>query len=125
MEAVRPRVSGLAVSIAARRSVDIDALADVATAAGASVTGRTCGRPPIDDDAAVLAWDVGIIDASTLGWLRLLAANRPGRHVILFESFPRPETAQAALEAGAAAVLRRPCGVETLAGMLLALNPGS
>jgi hypothetical protein len=125
VEAVRPRVSGLRVSIAAGRSVDLDALADVTIAAGAVVTRRTCGRPPIDDDSAVLAWDVGLIDAPSLAWLHMLAANRPGRRVVLFESFPRAETTQAALEAGAAAVLGRPCGVETFAGTLLAVHSAS
>ncbi len=125
VETVRPRVAGLGVSIAAARSVDLDALADVAVAAGATVARRTCGRPPIDDDSVVVAWDVGISGASSLAWLRMLAANRPGRQVILFESFPRPEVTQAALDAGAAAVLGRPCGVETLAGMLLAVNSAS
>jgi hypothetical protein len=119
VETVRARVPGLGMSIAAGRPVDLDALADLAIAAGAVVTCRTCGRPPINDDSAVLAWDVGVIDASALAWLRMLAANSPGRRVILFESFPRVETTRAALDGGAAAVLGRPCGVETLAGMLL------
>lgn len=125
VENVRPRVRGIPISIAAGSSADLDALADLSIAAGAVVTNRTRGRPPIDDDAAVLAWDVGVVDAPSLAWLRMLAANRPGRRVILFESFPRAETAEAALGAGATAVLGRPCGVETLAGTLLAVDSGT
>jgi hypothetical protein len=122
VETVRPRVRGIRVSIAAGRSVDLDALADLTTAAGAIVSTRSRGRPPIDDDAAIVAWDVGAVDGQSLAWLRMLVANRPGRPVVLFESFPRAENAEAALEAGAAAVLGRPCSVETLAGTLLALG---
>lgn len=125
VENVRPRVRGLGLSLAAGRPVDLEALADLSIAAGAIVNRRTCSRPPIDDDAAVVVWDVGLIDAPSLAWLRILAANRPGRRVVLFESFPRAETTVAALEAGAAAVLGRPCGVEAFAGTLLAVVSGS
>lgn len=122
IENVRPRGNGLKVALAANRPGDLEGLVDVATAAGASVVARRRGRPPIDDDASVLAWDVGIVDGSVLAWLRILVANRPGRQVILLESFPRSDTTAAALEAGAAAVLGRPCGVETFAGTLLGLG---
>jgi hypothetical protein len=122
VETVRPRVSGLGISIAAGRPADLDALADLSAAAGASVIRRTCGRPPFDDDSAVLAWDVGAIDSPSLEWLRMLSANRPWRRIIVLESFPRAETTQAALEAGASAVLGRPCGVESLAGTLLVVG---
>jgi len=124
VENVRPRVRGLGLTIAAARPVDLEALADLSIAAGAIVNRRTCSRPPMDDDAVVVIWDVGLIDAPSLAWLRILVANRPGRRVVLFESFPRAETTVAALEAGAAAVLGRPCGVETYAGTLLAVVSG-
>jgi ActR/RegA family two-component response regulator len=104
------------------RGADLDGLADLAAAAGAIVVGRCRGRPPLDDATAVLVWDVGIADAPVLAWLRMLVANRPGRKIILLESFPRAETTLAALQAGAVALLGRPCGVEALAGTLLALS---
>jgi len=122
LEAVRPRATGLRVAVAAMRATDLDGLADLVAATGASVAARSMGRPPLDDATAVLVWDVGIVDAPTLAWLRMLVANRPGRRVILLESFPRAETTTAAIDAGAAAVLGRPCGVEALAGTLLSLR---
>jgi len=119
VENVRPRARGMRVTLAATRAEDLDGLADLAAAAGATVGGRTRGRPPLDDDAPTLVWDVGIVDGAILTWLRMIVANRPGRRVVLLESFPRPDTTTAALEAGAVAVLGRPCGVETLAGTLI------
>lgn len=120
VENVRPRARGLRVTLAATRAEDLDGLADLAAAAGATVGARTRGRPPLEDDAPALVWDVGIVDGGILTWLRMIVANRPGRRVVLLESFPRPDTTTAALEAGAVAVLGRPCGVEALAGTLIA-----
>ncbi len=121
MENVRPRARGYRVALAAKRQGDLECLADLVAAAGANIVSQNRGRPPLDDDAAILAWDVGLVDASTLAWLRMLVANRPGRQVILFESFPRAESTEEALEAGAVAVLGRPCGVETFAGTIISL----
>lgn len=123
LESVRPRVTRVPVSVAALRATDLDGLADLAAATGAHVAARSLGRPPLDDATGILMWDVGIVDASALAWLQMLGANRPGRKIILLESFPRAESTKAAIEAGARAVLGRPCGVETLAGTLLALSP--
>jgi hypothetical protein len=52
----------------------------------------------------------------------MLAANRPGRGIVLLDSFPRGDTTRLALRAGAAAVLGRPAGLEPLAGTLLRLR---
>ena len=107
------------VSLAAACGGDLDGLSDLARAAGAVIGRRSRGRPPLDEPAPVLVWDVGRLEPDHLAWLRMLAANRPGLRIILLESFPRPDTAAAALQAGAAAVLGRPASAETLAGTLL------
>lgn len=109
-------VRGPVVALAAANGGDLDGLVDLARAAGAAVGRRSRGRPPLDEQAPVLVWDVGRLDADQLAWLRMLAANRPGLRIILLESFPRPDTAAVALQAGAAAVLGRPVSAETLAG---------
>lgn len=106
------------VSLSASHGGDLDGLADLARAAGASIRRRSRGRPPLDEPAALLVWDVGRLESEHLAWLRMLAANRPGLRIILLESFPRSDTTLAALQAGAAAVLGRPVAAETLAGTL-------
>lgn len=110
---------GPLVSLAAASGGDLDGLADLTRAAGAVIGRRSRGRPPLDEPAPVLVWDVGRLEADHLAWLRMLAANRPVLRIILLENFPRPDTAAAALQAGAAAVLGRPASAETLAGTLL------
>lgn len=110
------------VSVAADRAVDLEGLADLVTASGREVIRRTCGRPPLDEPADVLVWDTATLGPTHLAWLGMLAANRPALAVIVVDSFPRPETALAALEGGAAAVLRRPLAPEALAGAFLSLE---
>ena len=110
------------VSLAAANAGDLDGLNDLARAAGIAVGRRSRGRPPLDEPAAVLVWDVGRIDTEHLAWLRMLAANRPGLRIIMLESFPRSDTTAAALTAGAAAVLGRPASVESLGGTILWLT---
>ena len=110
---------GPVVALAAANGGDLDGLVDLTRAAGAVVGRRSRGRPPLDESAPVLVWDVGRLDADQLAWLRMLAANRPGLRIILLDSFPRPDTAAAAFQAGVAAVLGRPASAETLAGTLL------
>lgn len=110
---------GVAVSVAASRAIDLEGLAEVVTAIGHPIRARCKGRPPLDDSADVWVWDVASITPADLTWTSLLAAHRPGRAVILLESFPRADTTRAALEAGATAVLGRPVSMETLSGILL------
>lgn len=109
------------VSVAASRAIDLEGLAEVVTAVGHPVRSRVRGRPPLDDPAEVVVWDVASITAADLTWLSLLSAHRPARAVILLESFPRADTTRAALESGAAAVLGRPVSMESLSGVLLGL----
>jgi hypothetical protein len=110
------------VSLAATTGGDLEGLADLADAAGLLIGRRRRGRPPLDESAGVLVWDVGRLDGEHLAWLRMLAANRPALRIILLESFPRSDSTSAALQAGAAAVLGRPVSVEALAGTLLWLG---
>lgn len=111
----------VSVSVAATRPVDLDGVADVLTAIGIAVRHRVRGRPTLDDSAAAIVWDVCSTTSADLTWLALLAAHRPGRAVVLLDSFPRADTARAALRAGATAMLGRPVSVESLSGILLGL----
>lgn len=116
------------VWIAGGRGSDLEGLADLLTLAGRRVAGRTHGRPPLDLEPPLLVWDVVAMGADDLAWLRMLAANRPRTRVVLLESFPRGDAVEAALRAGAGAVLGRPIVLEALEGTLRRLEhdaPGS
>lgn len=113
------------VEVAAPRPLDVEAVADLVTAAGHAVVGRRVGKPPIDHAAEAVVWDAGDLEAPQITWTGLLAANRPGAAIVLLDSFPRSETAAAATRMGATAVLSRPASLEALAGSLLAILPGS
>jgi hypothetical protein len=112
------------VTVAGTCRTSRDGVADLLTAAGFRVANHARGRPPLDDDADLLVWDVGRPNDTDLAWLGMLAANRPGLGIVLLDSFPRGDTARAALRAGAAAVLGRPVGLEALVGTLLRLRLG-
>jgi hypothetical protein len=109
------------VSVAAGTAADLDGLVDLVTAAGASVVRRSRGRPPLEEPARLLIWDVGHVEADHLAWVRMLSANRPSLQIVLLDSFPRPDTTLAAIHAGVGAVLGRPASAETLAGTLARL----
>ena len=112
----------MTASAAAGNAVDLDGVVDLVAAAGATVGRRIRGRPPLDEPAPALVWDVGRLAAEELAWVRMLAANRPGLRIVVLESFPRPDTTLAALQAGAAAVLGRPASAESLAGTLAGIG---
>lgn len=112
----------LPVSVAAARSDDLEGLADLIALSGRRIARRTRGRPPIDEPAALLVWDVGCLGEEDLAWLRMLVANRPDLAVVLLESFPRGDATEAALKAGAGAVLGRPVTLESLEGTLARLE---
>ncbi len=112
----------MTASAAAGNAVDLDGLVDLVAAAGVTVGRRIRGRPPLDEPAPALVWDVGRLAAEELAWVRMLAANRPGLRIVVLESFPRPDTTLAALQAGAAAVLGRPASAESLAGTLAGIG---
>jgi len=109
------------VSVASGCRTALDGLADLVVAAGFPLAARTRGRPRLDDAGDVLVWDAQQPSGTDLAWLGMLAANRPSLAIVLLESFPRGDTARAAMRAGAAAVLGRPVGLEALAGTLLSL----
>jgi len=122
MEAVDSHVSATPVSVVAATPIDADGIADMVEAAGGSVAAKACGKPRLDAPAAVLIWDAGRLSPEGLAWLRLLSANRPALQTIMLESFPRGDSVQAALDAGAAAVLGRPLSLEALGGTLSRLH---
>ena len=111
-----------AVWIAGGRGSDLEGLSDLLALAGRRVAGRTRGRPPLDIGAPLLVWDVVAISQDDLAWLRMVAANRPEKGVLLLESFPRGDAVEAALRAGAGAVLGRPLVLEALEGTLRRLE---
>jgi len=119
---MRPQRSAR-VEVAAGRALDVDALTDLVVAAGHTVVGRRVGRPPIDHAADAVVWDAGHVETPHITWAGLLAANRPGGVIVLLDSFPRSETAAAAIRVGATAVLSRPASLESLSGILLEAGP--
>jgi hypothetical protein len=110
------------IAVVAATPLDAGGIAALVTAAGGAVAGTSAGRPPLDGAAAILVWEVPRVSADHLSWLRLLSANRSRLRTVIVESFPRGETVQAALDAGAAAVLGRPLSLEALAGRLRRLE---
>ena len=110
----RPRVA-----VAARGAVDLDAVADLVSAAGGTVTDVTRGRPDLTVTADAILWDIATPDDADVSWLRRLVAQRPQRRVIVLESFPHVERVAAMLGAGASGVLGRPGSAEAVAGLLL------
>jgi len=106
------------VWLAGSRGADLEGLADLLTLSGRHVSGTTSGRPPLDAPSPLVVWDVVALGPDDLAWLRMMAANRPGVGIVLLESFPRGESVQAALRAGAHAVLGRPLTLEALEGTL-------
>lgn len=112
------------VSVSAVDRLGVEGLADEVAVLGHAITSRVAGRPPVDVPSDIVVWEVAVIDAAVLAWLRLLASQQPGRRIVLVEAFPRGDGVLAALRAGAAAVLGRPLGLEALAGALL-IWPGN
>lgn len=110
------------VCVAGGCRVATEGIAELLAAAGFAVAGRIRGRPPLDDDAELVVWDTQSMAAGDLAWLAIMAAHRPRLGTVVLESFPRGETARAALRAGAGAMLGRPAGIEALAGTLLWLK---
>ena len=109
----------LDVAVAAVRPDDLEPLCDMLSSVGHRVATRHVGRPRPGDPAPFVLWDVADLGPDEIEWLRLLVANRPGLFVVLLQSFPRGDTTQAAMRAGAAAVLGKPVSLEAVAGTLL------
>ncbi|MFM8893209.1 MAG: hypothetical protein ACKOTB_16605, partial [Planctomycetia bacterium] len=113
--------AALDVAVAAARPDDLEPLCDMLTSLGHRVATRHVGRPRPGDAAPHVLWDVRDLGRDEVEWLRRLVANRPGLFVVLLESFPRGDAVQAALRAGAAAVLGKPVSLDAVAGPLLGL----
>jgi len=107
------------VTVAGATAATTEAVSDLVRVAGGQVVQQTTGRPGIADESPCIVWDCGERLDNSLGWLHLLAGQRPGRLIILLCSFPRGDTVIAARAAGAAAVLGRPADSEALSGVLL------
>lgn len=120
-----PAAEPLAVSVVAGTPMDAEGISLVVPPAGGHVVASRCGRPALDESANVLVWDVGRLSPDTIGWLGILAANRPSLAIVIVDSFPRGDTAQAALDAGATAVLGKPISIEALAGTFRRLKAGT
>ena len=114
-----PHLQPVEVSVAAPRRDDLEGLCDLLTLCGHTVVHRQLGRPRLDEPATAVVWDACDLTAPDIEWLRLLSANRPRLFIVILESFPRGDTSQAAIRAGAAAILGRPVALEALAGTLL------
>ena len=107
------------VAVAARGPVELDAVADLVSAAGGSVIDGTRGRPELTVAADAILWDIATPHDEDVPWLGMLAAQRPQRRVIVLESVPRVERVTSMLRAGARGVLGRPGSAEAVAGLLL------
>ena len=112
------RADAAPVSVAASRGSDLEGLVDLLALAGRRIVRQIRGRPPLDEPAKLLVWDVGSLEQEDLAWLRMLSANRPALGILILESFPRGDSTQAAVQAGAGAVLGRPVTLEALVGTL-------
>ncbi len=122
VEALRPtdphRSSSMAVSVAAFHAMDLEGLVDLLKLSGRQILRQSLGRPPLDEPADLLVWNVGCVDHESLAWLGMLSANRPSLKIVLLESFPRGDSTASALRAGASAVLGVPISLESLTGTL-------
>jgi len=112
-------VSDLHISVVASHQIDLDGLVDLLTLSGWRITRTACGWPSLNDPEPALIWDAGSLGASQLAWLARLTANRPACSIVVLDSFPRGDSTQAAIRAGAVAVLGRPLSLETLKGTFL------
>ena len=107
------------VTVAASTDTAAEAVHELVTAAGGIVQQAVTGKPPIQDTADVVIWDLHDSPELQLEWIRLLTCQNPHRIIALLCSFPRSETAQGAIDAGATVVLGRPTDGEALRGVLL------
>ncbi len=106
------------VSVSAASKTMTEAVGELVTAAGGILVNCVTGKPAIEDTADVILWDLYDSPESQLEWIRLLASQKPNRLIALLCSFPRGDSAQAAMEAGATAVLGRPTDCEAIRGVL-------
>ena len=106
------------VTVAASSESMTEAVGELVTTSGGILVHCVTGKPAIQDAADVIFWDLHESPKSQLEWIRLLTSQKPTRVLALLCSFPRADTAQAAMEAGATAVLGRPTDCEAIRGVL-------
>ena len=106
------------VTVAASSKSMTEAVGELVTTSGGILVHCVTGKPAIQDAADVIFWDLHESPKSQLEWIRLLTSQKPTRVLALLCSFPRADTAQAAMEAGATAVLGRPTDCEAIRGVL-------
>jgi DNA-binding NarL/FixJ family response regulator len=106
------------VAVSAASKTMTEAVGELVTAAGGILVNCVIGKPAIEDTTDVILWDLYDSPESQIEWIRLLASHKPNRLIALLCSFPRGDSAQAAMEAGAIAVLGRPTDCEAIRGVL-------
>ena len=112
------RSAQVTVTVAASSKTMTEAVGELVTAAGGLLVNCITGKPAIEDTADVILWDLYDSPDSQLEWIRLLTSQKPNRALALLCSFPRGDSAQAAMEAGATTVLGRPTDCEAIRGVL-------
>ena len=105
----------LQATVAAGSRLLLEGLEGLATAAGTRVADRHQGPPPPDSAGDVVLWDVGMVDERAVEQVARLHEARPGRPILVLESFPRDANARAVLAAGGAHLLGRPVEADVLA----------
>jgi len=105
----------LQAAVAAGSRLLLESLEGLAAAAGTCVVDRHQGCPPVDAAGDVVLWDVGSVDERAIEHVARLHDARPGRPILVLESFPRDATASAVLAAGGAHLLGRPVEADVLA----------
>ena len=106
------------VTAAASSRTMVEAVGELVAAAGGRLEQCVVGKPVIQDTAEVIIWDLQDSLDSQLEWIRLLRSQRSHRTIALLCSFPRGDTAEAAMDAGATAILGRPTDCEAIRGVL-------
>ena len=106
------------VTAAASSRTMVEAVGELVAAAGGILEKCVVGKPVIQDTADVIIWDLQDTLDSQLEWIRLLRSQKSRRTIALLCSFPRGDTAQAAMDAGATVILGRPTDCEAIRGVL-------
>lgn len=109
------RLPVLQATVAAESRLLLEGLEGLAAAAGTRVVDRHQGPPPADAAGDVVLWDVGCVDEHAVEHLARLHKARPGRPIVVLESFPRDASARAVLAAGGAHLLGRPVEADVVA----------
>ena len=80
-------VTQVRVTVAASTDTTAEAVSELVTAAGGLVEQTITGKPPIQDTADVVIWDLHDSPEFQLEWIRLLTCQNPRRIIALLCSF--------------------------------------